>query len=885
MKKGLSLALALCIFISMFAGLNITANASNRVEIGIGTQIDSDSGDTYFFTPKESGTYLIATDGCGYITALSDWNAPIWLGYTSDKFIFCDLYVGATYELHYNFYSYYDDLDKRHTYSSFTITDIQYLGQEDIHLVDMMEIASMSRPHLGDELTPEDFRITRIGTWATSYSPSIVKVTDCFFADVPADEKYLGVHYSHSDPDWEHLTRTADSFFAGDYWLIAKIQLPNNYYFNDCYFENPMDDIFGTYGTECKIISNNEAYLAVLVSSESYTDENSIEYTINGKGSLTASGLSNDYAQKELTIPENVTIAGEAFTVTDVSLKDNATVEKVTLPKTVTSIAYGGFANFTSLNDVEIPENVKSIEVSAFSSCTSLEEIKVNRANEDFSEQDGVVYSANQTKLVRYPAGKCEESFTVPESVKTIEAGAFATSDKTKEFILPNTVEEMGYRAFLSTQAQKVTLSNKLKTVYSGAFEKAERLKSILIPEGIESIGYNAFKECKSLESIYLPKSLGRVNAAFEGNESLKDIYYAGSREEWQQVSVEQDSDNESFIAATVHYNYTYELPHEHLWDEGEITTAPTCTERGVKTYTCECGQTKTESIPATGHSFEAAQEYCLNGCGTKNPEYTPPHSHNWGSGEVTTAPTCTAEGEKTYTCACGETKTESIPATGHKFTAKVVPASNQVGYTYYECAYCGESYYSNYVAPVQRLTGLKCAARTAQAVKVAWEENPACSGYQVQISNAAGNKWGSAKVVKTNSYVFKGLAAGSNYKFRVRYYKAVGKKVFYSPWSKTLSSPTLPRGTTLTKLVITRNSFEAFWNRGAVNGYQIQYATNAKFAGAKLLTVRNPKLYKAGIGKLSANKVYYVRIRTYKTINKVNHFSAWSKLYLLQTL
>ena len=76
-----------------------------------------------------------------------------------------------------------------------------------------------------------------------------------------------------------------------------------------------------------------------------------------------------------------------------------------------------------------------------------------------------------------------------------------------------------------------------------------------------------------------------------------------------------------------------------HTWDEGKVTTEPTCTEAGVKTYTCTvCKETKTEAIAALGHT--------------------------WDDGKVTTEPTCTKAGVKTYTCTvCKETKTETVAA------------------------------------------------------------------------------------------------------------------------------------------------------------------------------------------------------------------------------
>ena len=92
--------------------------------------------------------------------------------------------------------------------------------------------------------------------------------------------------------------------------------------------------------------------------------------------------------------------------------------------------------------------------------------------------------------------------------------------------------------------------------------------------------------------------------------------------------------------------NFTFDEPipktNNHTWDEGVVTTEPTCTEAGVKTYTCTaCKETKTEAIAALGHK--------------------------WDDGKVTTEPTCTEAGVKTYTCTvCKETKTEAVAALGH---------------------------------------------------------------------------------------------------------------------------------------------------------------------------------------------------------------------------
>lgn len=123
----------------------------------------------------------------------------------------------------------------------------------------------------------------------------------------------------------------------------------------------------------------------------------------------------------------------------------------------------------------------------------------------------------------------------------------------------------------------------------------------------------------------------------------------------------------------------------EHSFDEGKITKKATCTEDGLKVYTCKsCGETKEEVLKATGHQHTELRNekkatcteegytgdtYCTD-CGEliKKGSATEKADHNWKVTSEEKA-TCEKDGSKTYTCAdCKETKTETIPATGHKF-------------------------------------------------------------------------------------------------------------------------------------------------------------------------------------------------------------------------
>ena len=107
-----------------------------------------------------------------------------------------------------------------------------------------------------------------------------------------------------------------------------------------------------------------------------------------------------------------------------------------------------------------------------------------------------------------------------------------------------------------------------------------------------------------------------------------------------------------------------------HNWNAGEVTTLPTCSANGVKTFTCvDCNRTKTEPVGkdqnahaySTEWSKDATNHWHAASCGHN--VVKDEAAHEWNDGEVTTQPTYYEEGVKTYTCTvCGQTRTESVP-------------------------------------------------------------------------------------------------------------------------------------------------------------------------------------------------------------------------------
>ncbi|MDO5548574.1 MAG: fibronectin type III domain-containing protein [Eubacteriales bacterium] len=146
-----------------------------------------------------------------------------------------------------------------------------------------------------------------------------------------------------------------------------------------------------------------------------------------------------------------------------------------------------------------------------------------------------------------------------------------------------------------------------------------------------------------------------------------------------------------------------------------------------------------------------------------------------------------------------------------------------------------------------------------------------------VTVKDAKGNKIASSNY--TVSYG-KGCKNVGSYKITVKF---KGKK-YTGSLSKTFTI--VPKATTLKSVTAAKKGFTAKWAKQApqTTGYQIQYAANSKFTGAKTVTVSKNKTVSAKVSKLAAKKKYYVRVRTYKTVNGKKYYSAWSKSMLVTT-
>lgn len=281
--------------------------------------------------------------------------------------------------------------------------------------------------------------------------------------------------------------------------------------------------------------------------------------------------------------------------------------------------------------------------------------------------------------------------------------------------------------------------------------------------------------------------------------------------------------------------------PKGHSFGEWIIDKDSSCTEDGIKHRTCSaCDFTETEGINKKDHNFST--------------EFT-----------VDKEPTCTEDGSQSYHCmndGCTViTGSEVIPALGHNYVEMVTPAIfSQNGSIDEKCDRCGDE---QHVKDIVRLKTVKLSA-------TAYVYNGKAKKPTVKVTDAEGT-------VVTSDHYSAQYATG-----RTKVGKYNVKVTFKNNYSgtKTLTFKINPKGTTLLKPTPAAKAITVKWKKQAVqtSGYQIMIATNSKFTtGKKTVTITKTGTTSKKITNLKAKKKYYIKIRTYKTVNGTKNWSGWS--------
>ena len=313
----------------------------------------------------------------------------------------------------------------------------------------------------------------------------------------------------------------------------------------------------------------------------------------------------------------------------------------------------------------------------------------------------------------------------------------------------------------------------------------------------------------------------------------------------------------------------------DHKYTNYVYNKDATCAKDGTKTAACDygCGETETVTAPNTklSHSFT---DYTYNKDATCTKDGTKTAACDYGCGETetVTAPntklnhsftvlvekevpsTCAEEGHtaiyKCLNCSATQGGEKIEKNNNHIYTETVTPPTYDAqGYTIYTCDICGYSYTSKFTDKLEKPAKNPTENSTTPI-------NPPVSNSDLPS-----------------------IAPSTS---------TITPNPSQTPNSATTAPKTVanPKSASIKKAKGKNKAIELTWGKVAsVIGYEIQVATDKKFKkNKKTVTIKKQKTTKTTVKKLKAKKKYYVRIRTYKTVNGKKVYSAWSKVKSVKT-
>ncbi|MBO5333772.1 MAG: leucine-rich repeat protein [Clostridia bacterium] len=316
-----------------------------------------------------------------------------------------------------------------------------------------------------------------------------------------------------------------------------------------------------------------------------------------------------------ITIPNSVTI------IDDYAFYFSGNIANVTIPNSVTTIGKYAFLACDSLTNITIPASVTTIGQDAFSMSENLTSITVESNNKNYSNDEyGVLFNKDKTTLIQYPTGNANTSYTIPDSVTTIENEAFGychltnvtfgkgitslgymvfyrcdnltkvTVDSNNKYfsndeygvlfnknkttlvyhpkgntrtsyVIPDTVTKIADNAFYACEnLTGVTIPDSVTTIGERTFYYCTNLESVIIPDGVTTINYYTFGACWNLFSVTIPSSVTTIDEnAFSSCEYLGSVYGTVfySGTAKDWSEISIDANgNEPLLSATIVYNY-----------------------------------------------------------------------------------------------------------------------------------------------------------------------------------------------------------------------------------------------------------------------------------------------------------------------------------------
>ena len=561
---------------------------------------------------------------------------------------------------------------------------------------------------------------------------------------------------------------------------------------------------------------------------------------------------------KNVTLPNKLTTIGEgAFkncenitaikipssvtSISDMAFSGCSKVASISIPNSIVSIGDNAFASCYGVTSIVIPDSVKSIGACAFQLCSKLKDIKISDSVISIGEGafGGTSYYYNKSNWDNHALYIGKHLVEINNSLSgaySVKSGTISIADET---------------FYDCTFLTSVTLPNSVKSIGELTFYNCFNLTELTLGNSIISIGDYAFTNC-GMTSLTLPTSVKNIgDHAFNSCRALKDVYYKGSKAQWNKVSLGTGTDR--LAKAKMHYNsldtpkiYSavstatgiqlkwkavsgaemyrvfYKKNNESSWHNAGDTNTTTFNWTGAKSgytynFTVRClsedGKTYRSAYYPAGIDLDYTAAPKLSSVSNTATGV----QFKWGEvyGAAKYRIFYKANDESTWHKIADITSTsyswtKAKSGTKYTFTVRCVSKDGKD----FTSAYDTKGKSITYIAAPK----LSKVENTATGVKITWAKSTGAEKYRVFYKTGSSG-WKQIGDTTSTSYTWKGAKSGTKYTFTVRCVSKDGKSYTsaFDSKGKTITFLSAPKISSLSK---TSSGIQIKWGKvtGAVN-------------------------------------------------------------------